>query len=93
MTHQRYRIYYQYDGPTKGDPFRSLKSADEVAYALQRVPQELPHFLEDREARITSQPESETSIVLGVETTETEASLIRALERCIGGLDLYGSKL
>ncbi len=93
MTRHQYRIYYQFEGPSKGNPLRSLKSADEVAWALERMPQELGHFLEDRNARISSEPESDTSIVVTVETTEPDADFVKALERCISGLDLYGSKL
>jgi hypothetical protein len=93
MTCHRYRIYYEYTGPSKAAPFRSLKSADEVAWALERVPQELPPFLEDRDPRISSEPETDSSIFLTVETFEPDADFLKALERCISGLDLYGTKL
>ncbi len=93
MTRYRYLIYYQFDGPSNAAPSRSLKSADEIADALERMPQELPHFLEDRDARVTSKPESDNSIIVTVETIEPDAHFIKALERCIGGLDLYGKRL
>ena len=51
MNRFTYRAYYQYNGPSHANPFRSEKSDQEVAEALARFPSALELFL-DRDASI-----------------------------------------
>jgi hypothetical protein len=46
MNRFTYRAYYEFNGPSRADPFRSEKSAAEVIEALSRFPLELEHFLD-----------------------------------------------
>lgn len=91
----RYRAYYEYNGPTKGVPLRSQKSPEDIAYALERVRYELPHYLEDREARASAVTEDgrADSVIVTIETTDDAAAVSAAMIRCLDGLDLYGDDL
>jgi hypothetical protein len=90
-----YRAYYQYNGPTSSEPFRSQKSEQEIIEALTRFPIELPHYLSDIEAIISSpepQPESKSSYVT-IQTNDNEITTDDAVKKCLNSLDLYGQKL
>ncbi|MGE0559372.1 MAG: hypothetical protein AB7E73_13765 [Burkholderiales bacterium] len=92
MTY-RYRVYYEFNGPTKADPLRTQKNQKQIADALDRVSFELPVYFDDDEAKITTIPESTNAIVLTVETTQTDELFSQALTKRLRGLDLFASKL
>ena len=92
MTY-RYRVYYEFNGSTKADPLRKKKTDGQISDALEQVGFELSVYLDDEEATITISPESERAIRLTLETTQPEAVVSRAVEKCLAGLDLFGSKL
>ena len=46
MHNFQYRAYYAYNGPSKGEPFRSQLSTEEVEDALNLFSQHLDHYLE-----------------------------------------------
>ena len=89
----RYRVYYEFNGPTKSDPFQTLKDEEQIADALDRVSSELSVYLDDDDAKITTSPEGRNAIVLTVETTRTDDLFLRSLTKCLRGLDLFASKL
>lgn len=89
----RYRVYYEFNGPTKADPFRTQKNEEQIADALDRVSFELSVYLDDDDAKITTSPEAKNAIVLTVETTRSDDSFSQALTKCLRGLDLFASKL
>lgn len=93
MNRFRYRVFYEFNGPTKSDLFRTEKDKDQIAEALDRVSFELSVYLDDRDARITTSPDGENAITLNVETTQADDSFTRALTNCLKGLDLFGKKL
>ncbi|MEW6343042.1 MAG: hypothetical protein AB1704_20465 [Pseudomonadota bacterium] len=94
MNRFAYRAYYQYNGPSHADPFRSEKSAQEVAEALARFPSDLEHFL-DRDASVEApqvQADSSSSFVTVV-TLADERSIDAVVKKCLNSLDLFGEKL
>lgn len=95
MNRFAYRVYYQYNGPSHSDPFRSPKDPDEISKALRISPNELPHFLSDQDATVSDEPTKKdaNSIIVFVATTLDEAATDEAVKRCLNGLDLFGEKL
>ncbi len=95
MNRFAYRVYYQYNGPSHSDPFRSPKDPDEIAEALRCFPNELPHYLSDQDATVSSEPTKKepNSIIVFVATVLDETKTDEAVKRCLNGLDLFGEKL
>ncbi|MCA7955559.1 hypothetical protein LGM43_35440 [Burkholderia seminalis] len=94
MNRFTYRAYYQYNGPSHANPFRSEKSDQEVAEALARFPSALELFL-DRDASIEApqiQADPSSSYVTVV-TLADERSTDAVVEKCLNSLDLFGEKL
>ncbi|HET6455232.1 MAG TPA: hypothetical protein VFI02_12570 [Armatimonadota bacterium] len=90
-----FRVYFEYNGPSHADPFRSQKEPHEIAEALRHFPNELPHYLADLDATVTDDPakQDSNSIIVTVLTTLNEAELYEPLKRCLNGLDLFATKL
>lgn len=95
MNRFAYRVFYQYNGRSHSDPFRSPKDSHEIAEALRNFPKELPHYLSDHDATVSSEPtKKEThSIIVFVATILDEAATDEAVKRCLNSLDLFGEKL
>jgi hypothetical protein len=91
-----YRAYYEYQGPSHGDPMPALeKDAKEIAYALSRVPFELSVLLSDQDATVTGAPGVgfSHSITVFVNTTQDGDSVDATVGRCLDSLNLLGGKL
>lgn len=95
MNRFTYRVYYQYNGPSHSNPFRSPKNAHEISEALRVFPNELPHYLSDQEAAVSDEATKKdaNSIIVFVETALDETATDEAVKRCLNGLDLFGEKL
>ncbi len=95
MNRFAYRVYYQYDGPTRSDPLRSPKDSHEVFEALRHFPSALPHYLADQNATVSSEPTKKdpNSIIVFVATVLDETATDDAGKICLNGLDLFGKKL
>lgn len=95
MNRFAYRVYYEYNGPSHSDPFRSLKEPNEISEALMNFPNRLPHYLSDQNATVSDDPTKKdaNSIIVFVATTLDEAATDEAVKRCLNGLDLFGKKL
>lgn len=95
MNRFAYRVYYHYNGPSHSDPFRSLKSPNEISEALKRFPNELPHYLSDQDATVSAAPpkKNSDSIIVFVATILDETSMNEAVKKCLNALDLFGEKL
>lgn len=93
MGQHRYRVYYEFNGPTKADPLRSEKNNEQIVDALERVDFELSVYLGDDSAKITTSRDGERGIILTVETTQSDVVLARAMHVCLHGLDLVATKL
>jgi len=95
MNRFAYRVYYQYNGPSHSDPFRSPKDTHEISEALRHFPNELPHYLSDQDATVSSEPTKKdlNSIIMFVTTILDAIATDEAVKRCLNGLDLFGEKL
>ena len=87
-----FRVYYEYRGPTKSDPFERPKTEDEISFALSRVKPKFQTYLNDQNATVTveSRPSEKASIFVSVDTTDTRATVVAAMEKCLKGLGLFG---
>lgn len=95
MNRFSYRVYYEYNGPSHSDPFRSPKDFHEISEALRNFPNELPHYLSDQDATVSSEPTKKdpNSIIVFVATVIDETATDEAVKRCLNVLDLFGQKL
>lgn len=94
MITSRLKVYYQYDGPCKADPFRKQLSQSEVEENLRRFPGELKHILwetdfEPQVALEHSNPESR-EIIVAIQSDLSRKDYDGALKRALNGLDLFG---
>lgn len=82
----KYRIYYEYLGPSKDDPFATKPlSPDQVGHCLNRLRNILPrHF---------SSVAKHNSLYLTVVTSDSEQDSDTALERCVVNLNRATSGL
>ncbi|MBB1636088.1 hypothetical protein [Cupriavidus sp. UME77] len=93
MNRFAYRAYYQYDGPTKANPYRTEKTADGVVDAIQRFPMELEYLLPEGARIEIQQHEDPKSSRIVVVTPADRVTTNATVERCLMGLDLYGERL
>jgi hypothetical protein len=95
MNSFAYRVYYEYNGPSPSAPLRSRKNPHQISEALSNFPNELPHYLDDRDATFSNKTiqKDANSIIVTVATTLGEAKTDEAVKRCLNGLDLFGEKL
>ena len=95
MNRFAYRVYYEYNGPSYSDPFRSPKDSHEISEALRYFPNELPHYLFDQDATVSSESTKKdpNSIIVFVATVLDETATDEAVKQCLNGLDLFGQKL
>jgi hypothetical protein len=90
-----YRIYYQWDGPSKCAPLASEKPPDEIVRALRGFPNELAQRLEDFAAHVETSEvrEGAKEVHLNIRTTESRATVEHALVATLQDWDLYGEAL
>jgi hypothetical protein len=85
MIDRTYRIYYQYLGPTRSDPFDEPKTQQQIEEALNRFLEELePSFDEEQGfdaemVRGVSENERIVRFKVNAESQEFETALIRIL--------------
>lgn len=95
MNSYRYRIYYEWQGPSKSDIFAEEKTPEEVERAFERLPTEFGHRLWDQEASIeVNQVAGKSSeVILLVSTLATEEEVKNALLPTLQDWRLFGSRL
>lgn len=95
MNRYKYKVYYEYKGPSHSNPLRIPKDSLQIADALRCFSNELLHYIPDHSATVSSDPDVQelNSITVGVLTTLDEAAMDSAVKRCLNGLDLFGEKL
>lgn len=93
MGRHRYRVYYEFNGRSKGDPFRTEKTQEQISDALERVEFELSVILDDEAAKISTSRESARSAILVVETAKPDETVQLSMKACLNGLDLFATKL
>ncbi|WP_374621431.1 hypothetical protein [Pandoraea sp.] len=89
-----YRAYYFYNGPSLADPFRTEKTADEVAHALNLFPTELAHFVP--EGWVIQKREGlgdADSSYVTVATSAPAEEVHKVVAQCLNRLDLFADKI
>jgi hypothetical protein len=90
----QYRAYYAYNGPSKGAPFRSQLTTEEVEDALSLFSQQLDHYLEPGAVvRADEFTPGARERVFSVETAGDRAATNEAVARCLSSFDLYADPL
>lgn len=95
MNRFSYRVYYEYNGPSRSNPFRSRKDPHEITEAVRKFPNDLLHFLSDQGGTVSVAPDKMdvNSIIVSVVTTLDETSTDEDVKRCLNAFDLFGEKL
>ena len=95
MIDKTYRIYYQYLGPTKSDPFAEPKTPQQKSEALDRFVDELEPSFDQQQgfsaevSKGASEDERIVRIRVSADSQEFETTLVRTLQ-CNG---LFGEVL
>jgi hypothetical protein len=94
MTVYRYRIYYEWSGPSASDMFANEKSAEDLDWAFDRFPTELEHRLDDLDALAELQrADGQKDGILTVSTSTSEEQFKKALVATLQDWRLFGTKL
>jgi len=95
MMTYKYRIYYEWRGPSASDIFATEKSPEDLDRTFDQFPAELEHRLEDGDAvaRIERTEATPKEGVLTVVTTASEDQLREALISTLQDWRLFGSRL
>jgi hypothetical protein len=82
MNTYRFRIYYEWHGPSHSDPLSGEKTQGEVYRALSHLPSEFSHRLPDSAASVAHTDVGETSreMTLSVRTTASREQALGAME-------------
>lgn len=95
MDQFAYRIYYEWIGRSKSDPFAREKTQTEIETALQEFPLEPRKRLTDLEASITTTEvkSGATEVFLTIATVASEAQATAALTSTLQSWSLFGDRL
>lgn len=85
----KYRPYYQYNGPTRSQPFREELSDDEVQRNLDRFFNEVGSYFDNVEAQIDLPGDG----VVEITAQATQADCDERVKRCLNSLDLFAQKI
>ena len=95
MTEMIFKIYYQFDGPTKEKQHIVKKSKVNIVESLDRINEELPVIIDDPNAVITveefsqkEKKEENSTRKLTVESSLSEEYIAGAVQRTVDGLGL-----
>ena len=94
-TTYRFRIYYEWQGPSHSDPFATEKTQPEVYTALCNVTNEFGHRLADRDSVVTASQLTEESkeVEVSADTTDSREQVIRAMETTLKDWRLFAEIL
>lgn len=97
MIKAKYKVYYEYTGPTKSDPFSSQLSNDNIRDHLARFPDELSTllWLDEASPKVEVEEENldEHNIVVGVSSPLDDERYDTQLKKALNGLDLFAEEL
>jgi hypothetical protein len=95
MTTYKYRIYYEWRGPSASDLFAEEKSPEELDWAFDRFPTELEHRLDDPDAVAQLQRDQgrPSEALLTVATCATADHLTKAMVATLQDWRLFAAKL
>ena len=94
MNIYRYRIYYEWQGPSASDIFAEEKSATDLEWAFETLPTELEMRLADTDAVAQTQSVNgkPNEVILTVSTSSTEDQFKAALVATLKDWRLFGTK-
>jgi hypothetical protein len=84
----KYQPYYEYNGPTKSDPFREELSADQIKRNMSLFFDEIGSCFSDVGATI----EPVGGGFIGITADITQADCDARVKRCLNSLDLFANK-
>jgi len=93
----KYKVYYEYTGPTKSDPFSSQLSNDSIRDHLARFPDELSTllWLDETSSKVKVEEENldQHNIVVAVSSPLDDERYDAQLKKALNGLDLFAEEL
>lgn len=89
MTLFKYKPYYDYNGPSRADPFRDRLDEEEASKNIARFFEEIGYYFEDGQATFGRSDEG----VLIITTDLSGPDCDERVKRCLNGLDLFASKM
>lgn len=90
MNTYKYKPYYQYNGPTLGEPLKEKLSEEDQERNLRLICDDIKNaFADDDEAVVTEDSDGIISITTSIARKECDD----IVAGCLTGLDLYGHKL
>jgi hypothetical protein len=95
MNRYRFRIYYEWQGPTVSDIFAEEKTPDEIERAFERFPTEVGYRISDQGATLEACPVEgrPNEIILVILTSVSEVDVMKALIPTLQDWRLFGEKL
>ncbi len=92
--HKQYRIFYDFNGMTRGAPLHTKLSTDQVITNILRLPIELRSMLGDENATtsISTLSSKKGEGLLTIQTKDTESDMVKMLEHALSGLSLFGQE-
>ena len=89
MPTYSYQPYYQYNGPTRADPFREELPTDEAERRIDALSRELGHYFSDMDALVGPLREG----VIDIQTEIAQADCDERVSRALNSLDLFARKV
>lgn len=89
MNTFKYRIYYEYLGPTKSDPSAQRLTSDQVQHQYESLPASLRHCLADIDPQILTEdaPAAISGVLVTLITNSSEDDVDNSVSRCLKKLN------
>ena len=85
----KYEPYYQYNGPTRSQPFRQELEKDEIDRNMNLFFTEIGMHFADVVAKVERLSES----VVGISSEITQDDCDARVKKCLNSLDLFANKI
>jgi len=85
----KYQPYYQYNGPTRSEPFREELEKDEVDRNMNLFFKEIEMYFVDVVATVEKMSES----IVGISSEITQEDCDARVKKCLNSLDLFANKI
>jgi hypothetical protein len=89
----RYQIYYEYNGPSHADPFRTEKTDQQIRDALDNIGTTLSGNFPNDSIEIIVSPIDSHMREVCINTEMSEKSFYDAFKRSLNSHDLFARKL
>ncbi|RYA22844.1 hypothetical protein CRU96_10765 [Malaciobacter halophilus] len=85
----KYKPYYQYDGPTHSQPFRTELSLDNIQFNIEQFYSDLYNYFNDIEVNIEKEEDGFVSITADI----TQEDCDERVKNCLNSLDLFANRI